>query len=384
LGGDQRLDHSMTAPGSGPVAPEGITIDTAKIRKVNADARFAQGFLCIPAPDSERPLVSDIDHAISGIVVTLAPDQRFHAVEVSAGIAIYVFPVDSPKHAVQIAESIAQAIRPLRFTGTITACADKVGPRPRTGRFAYSAAICALDAALDNDQAPLAFRAVKNNWDSWAVQSPVFKDIVEMLAGWATTNATGPILAGLHFTMSRCEPHQIVEVITRCCDDVGWAELLFPTANGDYYVHFTTEGWILPGTEVKAGKTNALESLTRLLEDMAPLYDYAAVSRVHFGLITPVSVLDQQVFTSPGQTELSADHAVMKRSVPGIFGVQVLGPEHADLQPAGSWHVRPLSSGRRMFTAPAPERWWSRLENFPAEGFEALREANKDLLGRWA
>jgi hypothetical protein len=73
----------------------------------------------------------------------------------------------------------------------------------------------------------------------------------------------------------------------------------------------------------------------------------------------------------------------MKRSIPGIFGVQVLGPEHADLQPVGIWHVRPLSSGRRMFTAPDPERWWSRRENFPAAGFEALREANKDLLGKW-
>jgi hypothetical protein len=297
---DQRLDRSMTASGEGARAPEEITIDAAKIRRVNTDATFAQGFLCIPDPDSRQASVADIDRAIAGITVTWAPDQRFHAVEVSRGIAVYIFPVESPKHAVQIAESIAQAIRPLGFSGTITACADRVGPRPRTGRFAYSAAICAVDAALDNDRAPLAFRMVKNNWDSWAVESPAFKDIVEVLAGWARTNASGPILAGLHFTMSQCEPHQIAQAITRCCDDIGWAELLFPTANGDWYVHFTPEGWILAGTEIKAGKTNALESMISLLEDIAPLYDYAAVSRVHFGLVTPVSVIDQLGFPSPG------------------------------------------------------------------------------------
>lgn len=374
----------MTASGSGPVDIEGITIDAARIRRVISDAAFALGFLCIAARGSGYPSVTDIDKAIAGIRMPDYPDQRFHAVEVSQGIAIYVFPIGDTKHALQIAERIAEAIQPLRFTGTITACADKVGPRPKTGRFAYSAAICAVDAALDNDRAPLAFRPVKNNWDIWAVESPAFKDIVEMLAGWAKAHAIGPILVGLHFTMTRCGPHQVAEVITRCCDDIGWAELLFPTASGDWYVHFTQEGWILPGTEVKAENTSALESLTRLLENMAPLYDYAAVSRVHFGLITPVSLINQRGFASPGEVELSADHAVMKGSVPGIFGVQVLGPEHADLQPAGFWQVRTLASARRMFSAEDPERWWSRRENLPAEGFEALREANEVLLGKWA
>lgn len=374
----------MTAPGGGPVEMERIIIDAGRIRRVNSEATFSLGFLCVPAPGSGHPSVTDIDKAIAGIRMPDYPDQRFHAVEVIQGIAIYAFPVGGPMHAVQVAEGIAEALRPMGFIGTITACADRVGPRPKMGRFAYSAAICAADAALNNDRAPLVFRSVKNNWDSWAVESPSFKDIVEMLAGWAKANATGPILAGLNLTMSSCEPHQVAEVITRCCGDIGWAQLLFPTANGDWYVHFTTEGWILPGTEIKAGKIDALASLTRLLEDMAPLYDYAAVARVHFGVITPVSVINQWGFPSPGQDELSADHAVMKTSVPGIFGVQVLGPGHADLQPADYWQVKPLSSGRRIFTAPDAERWWARRQNFPAEGFEALRVANKNVLGQWA
>ena len=361
-----------------------IIVDAVRIRRVTAESTFALGILCVPSPGSDRPSTADMNSAVAGLRLPDYPDQRFHAVEVSQGVAIYVFPVDSPKHAVQLAESIAEAVRPLGFTGAVTACVDKVGPRPRTGRFAYSAAICSVDAARDNDRVPTAFQAVKKNWDTWAVQNPVFKGIVEFVSGWAKTNATGPILAGLHFTMSRCEPHQVAEVIMRCCEDIGWAEMLFPTASGDWYVHFTIEGWIVAGTEISAGKGDALESLTHLLEGMAPLYDYAAVAKVHFGLLTPVSVISQRGFPSPRQGELSADHAVMKAAAPGIYGIQVLGPGHPDLKPAAYWDVVPLGSGRRMFIAPAAERWWSRMENFPQEGFDTLRDANRELLGRWA
>jgi hypothetical protein len=364
----------------------GITIDSAKIRRVSADATFTQGFLLIPSPGNGQPSTPDIDEAIAEIRMPGHPDQRFHAVEVSRGTAIYIFPVSSAGHAVDVAGMIADAISIIGFTGNITACADRLGPRPRTGRYAYSAAVCAVDAALDNNDTPLHFLTVKKNLDRWAVGSPPFRGIVEVLAGWAKTNSTGPILAGLHFTMSRCEPHQVAEVITRCCEDIGWAELLFPTANGDWYVHFSTEGWVLPGTEIKAGKVDAMESLSRLLNDMAPLYDYAAVARVHFGLVTPVSVISQWGIAAPGQHELSDDHAAMKRSVPGIFAVQVLGPGHADLQPAGFWNVTPLAAGRRMFTAPNPDDWRMATMTtayLQAEGFGALREANKEILGKW-
>lgn len=365
----------------------GVTIEAAKIRRVNTFATFTQGFLCIPAPDSKQPLVADIDEAIAGISVTYAPHQRFHAIEVSQGTAIYVFPVNGPSHAVLIAESIAEAIQPLGFTGTITACADRLGPRARTGRYAYNAAICSVDAAIDRDGAPLAFRTMKDNQSYWAVESSAFQDMVDRLARWAADNTKGPILAGLHFTMSRCEPHQVADVITRCCEDIGWAEILFPTANGDCYVHFSTEGWILPGTEIKTGNVDAIESLSRLLKNMAPLYDYAAVARVHFGLVTPVSVISQWGIAAPGQHELSGDHAAMKRSVPGIFAVQVLGPGHADIQPAAFWNVTPLAAGRRMFTAPNPDDWrmaTMSAGSLPPEGIRTLREANKELLGKWA
>lgn len=267
---------------------------------------------------------------------------------------------------------IAEAVAAVGSTGTIAACSDKLGPRPRTGRYAYRPAICAVDSAVDNDRTPLHFRSLKNNWDSWAVDSSAFKDIVDLLAGWAKTHTTGAILAGLHFTMSRCGPYQVAEVISRCCEDIGWAELLFPTANGDWYVRFSSEGWILPGTEIKAGKPDALELLARLLKDMAPLYDYAAVARVHFGLITPGSVMSQWGLPSPDDPELSPNHAVMRSSVPGIFAVQVLGPGHADLRPDGFWQVTPFSTGRRMFTAPNPDDWWTATKHFPTEGFDSL------------
>ncbi|WP_269994957.1 hypothetical protein [Arthrobacter sp. B2a2-09] len=82
----------------------------------------------------------------------------------------------------------------------------------------------------------------------------------------------------------------------------------------------------------------------RLLADMAPLYDYAQMSRVTFGSVTPMSVMIQRaaprqmvpdtwihrpyvvLAPGPGDIELSADHGFVKNSIPGIFAVQVLGP----------------------------------------------------------
>ncbi|MDE8669620.1 hypothetical protein PY310_13640 [Pseudarthrobacter sp. H3Y2-7] len=362
----------------------GVRIDSTRIRRIIAESTFTLGFLLIPDPGRVQPPTLEVDDAIAEIRMPGHTDQRFHAVEVSQGTAIYVFPLSSASHAVEVAGMIADAISIIGFTGSITACADKVGRRPRTGRYAYSAAICSVEAALDNDETPLSLLPVKKNLDRWAVGSPAFKGVVEVLAAWARTNRAGPILAGLHFTMSRCEPHQVAEIITRCCEDIGWAELLFPAANGDWYVHFSTEGWIVPGTEIKAGKADALDSLSRLLEDLAPLYDYAAVARVHFGLVTPVSVITQWGLPSPSQRELSRDHAAMQTSVPGIFAEQVLGPEHADLLPEGYWNVTPLTAGRRMFTAPNPEDWHMATmttKYSPTDGFGTLREANKELLG---
>ncbi|PVZ60952.1 hypothetical protein [Arthrobacter sp. H-02-3] len=380
----------------------GITIDDVKIRRVNTDALLTQGFLCKPDGGSSQPTADDIDGAIAGVRMPEHPDQRFHAVEVSKGTAIYVYPVMAPKHAVEIADMIADAIAPLGFTGTITACADRPGPRPRTDRYAYCAAICSVDAALDNNETPLAFRSVKKNLDRWAVDSPVFKEIVERIAGWAAANATAPILAGLHFTMTQCEPHQVAGLLTRCCEDIGRAYLLFPTANGDWYVRFTGEGWILAGTEIKKGKDDAGEALTRLLADLAPLYDYAQMSRVIFGLVTPRSVMIQMaargqkvpdtyirrshtiLVPGPGDIELSADHGFVRNSIPGIFAVQVLGPAHPDLQPADRWRVTPLNAGRRMATVDNLGDWWAAPHQTPPEDLQLRREANKALLSKWA
>ncbi|MDD1478562.1 hypothetical protein [Arthrobacter sp. H16F315] len=361
----------------------GIAIDEVKIRRVNTDASFTQGFLCMTDGGSDQPSADDIDSAIAGIRMPEHPDQRFHAVEVSKGAAIYVYPVTA--NAVEIARMIADAIAPLGFTGTITACADRPGPRPRTDRYAYCAAICSVDAALDNDETPLSFRSVKKNLDRWAVGSPVFKEIVDRIAGWAAANATAPILAGLHFTMTQCEPHQVAGLLTRCCEDIGWAYLLFPTANGDWYVRFTGEGWILAGTEIKKGKDDAGEALIRLLADLAPLYDYAQMSRVIFGLVTPMSVMKQRGIPGPGDRELSADHGFVKNSIPGIFPVQVLGPGHPDLQPTDRWHVTPLDAGLRMVTVDNPSQWWAASAlTPPQEDLRLLREANKALLSKWA
>ncbi len=103
-------------------------------------------------------------------------------------------------------------------------------PRPKMGRYAHCVAICSVGAALDHRIVGLDFRPLRKNVDSWAVDSPAFRDIVEAVSGWAAGNAAAPILAGIGLSMTRVEPHQVADVLTRCCEDIGNAVVLFPTA----------------------------------------------------------------------------------------------------------------------------------------------------------
>ncbi|KRE82669.1 hypothetical protein ASG86_10105 [Arthrobacter sp. Soil764] len=321
----------MRTPPGNHLTVGAVTIEAAKIRRVNMNSIIDLGFFCAPAPGSALPAVADVNDLIAGISLPSVPHQRFHAVQVSQGIAIYVSPI-SPSYAVRIAQTIAELLQPLGFTGSITACADRPGPRPRKRpRFAYNASICAPDAAFDNDWMPLASRAVKDNQSCWAVGSPAFPALVDRLTRWAADNTTGPILAGLHFTMTRCEPDQAAAVLKQCCGDVGWANLLFPTKHGDWYANFSREGWIHVGVEYKDGAPDGLNVLTALLQDLAPLYDYAAVTLNHFGAVTPNSVMISPHVPGPSDSEFAADHSFVKTLVPGIFAFQVLGQKDGDL-----------------------------------------------------
>lgn len=86
----------------------------------------------------------------------------------------------------------------------------------------------------------------------------------------------------------------------------------------------------------------------------------------------------------PSDSEFAADHSFVRTLSPGIFAFQVLGPGHRDLVPEDAWHIFPLAEGKRMVISRTPNAWWGRREGFPDTGFDALREANKDLLGKWA
>ncbi|WP_426986208.1 hypothetical protein [Pseudarthrobacter sp. Y6] len=202
---------------------------------------------------------------------------------------------------------------------------------------------------------------MKKNLDRWAVGDPTFTGIVDRLAGWAADNAVGPILAGIHFTMSKCKPHQVADVLTRCCEDVGWADLLFPTANGDWSARFSIEGWILAHTEIKKDRDDAGQSLMNLLTDLAPLYDYAAMTRKSFGSSSPHSLMIQGGRPERGDRELQTSHSLVKEYVPGIFAVQVLGPGVPDLEPTGRWRITPLKAGRRMKAIPWVEATQARI-----------------------
>ncbi|WP_307089738.1 hypothetical protein [Arthrobacter sp. B2I5] len=348
------------------------------------DSILDLGFLCAPAPESVLPLLADVNDVIAQITLPSAPHQRFHAVEVAQGIAFFVSPI-SPSFAIRVAQATAQALQPLGFAGTITACAGRLGPRPRKKpRFAYNASICAVDAAIDQSRMPLAFREVKDNQSCWATESSAFSTLVDRLTGWAAENTKGLILAGLHFTMIRCGPEQAAAVLKQCCGDVGWANLLVPTKHGDWYVNFSREGWLHVGVEYKDGAPEGLNALTTLLQELEPLYDYAAVTLNHFGAVTPNSVMVRSPVPGPSDSEFAADHSFVKTSAPGIFAFQVLGPGHPEMKPGDAWQTFPLDGGKRMIISRDPSAWWGRREGYPESGFDALRAANKLLLGKWA
>lgn len=361
-----------------------VTVEAAKIRRVNMESILDLGFLCVPATGSGLPSVEDVNDVISGITVPSAPHQRFHAVEVSRGLAIYVSPI-SPSYAVRTAQTLAELLSSLGFAGIITACADRLGPRPRIRpRYAYNASICAVDAAIDQDWMPLAFREVKDNQSCWAVEAPAFLTLTDQLTAWASQNASAQPFAGTHFTMSRCDSGQAAALLRQCCGDLGKADLLFPTRHGDWYVNFSREGWIHAGVEYKDGAPEGLNALTELLRDLAPLYDYASVTLGHFGAVTANSVMMRGRVPGPSDFEFAADHNFVKTLAPGIFALQILGPGHPDLKPEDAWQTFPLGGGKHMSIARHPGAWWGRREGYPETGFDALRETNKELLGKWA
>ncbi|WP_138413077.1 hypothetical protein [Sinomonas gamaensis] len=360
--------------------PGGIVIDEKKIKKVVSQAWTTLGFFCVPDYRSAHVTAEDIDRAIGHIRVPDHTDQRFHAVGVRNGIGIFMTPVLGYKNALEIAEAIAESIAPLGFTGTITARDDQPGRRPNDGRRGYSAAISSVEAAIDHRDVGLNFRPLRKNTDRWDVNSPVFRQIVEALAAWATAHASGTILAGVILSMTECEPHQVTDIITRCCEDIGWADLLFETADGgDWYAHFSMEGWVLVGTEIK-GRTDdePADELFRLLAELAPLYDYAEISGGGWGPITPSGAMPQHLMPVPDSLYMAANHGFIRNSIPGIFAAQVLGPDHPDLQPSDRWHITPLEAGRRLVTLDTCQEWLA--GNIDAEDLRALREANRDLL----
>lgn len=374
----------MRTPPSNRLTVGSVTIEAGKIRRKNMDSILDMGFLCAPSPESVLPSIADVNEVIAGITLPSAPHQRFHAVEVGQGIAFFVSPI-SPSFAIRVAQATAQALQPLGFTGTITVCADRLGPRPRKKpRYAYNASICAVDAAIDQSWMPLSFREVKDNQSCWAAESSAFTTLVDRLTGWAADNTKGSILAGLHFTMIRCDREQAAAVLKQCCGEVGRANLLFPTKHGDWYVNFSREGWLHIGVEYKDGAPEGLNALTTLLQELEPLYDHAAVTLNHFGAVTPNSVMVRSPVPGPSDSEFAADHSFVKTSAPGIFAFQVLGPGHPELKPGDAWQTFPLTGGKRMIISRDPSAWWGRREGYPESGFDALREANKLLLGKWA
>jgi len=75
----------------------------------------------------------------------------------------------------------------------------------------------------------------------------------------------------------------------------------------------------------------------------------------------------------------------VKSSVPGIFAIQVLGPDPPALQPTDRWRVTPLDAGRRLVTADNLTEWWAAPPQAPPqEDLIFLREANAALLSKWA
>lgn len=149
-------------------------------------------------------------------------------------------------------------------------------------------------------------------------------------------------------------------------------------------MNFSREGWLHIGVEYQDGAPEGLNALTTLLQELEPLYDYAAVTLNHFGAVTPNSVMVRSPVPGPSDSEFAADHSFVKTSAPGIFAFQVLGPGHPKLKPGDAWQTFPLTGGKRMIISRDPSAWWGRREGYPESGFDALREANKLLLGKWA
>ncbi|WP_305997412.1 hypothetical protein [Arthrobacter horti] len=359
-----------------------IEVDEKKIIRVAWKSVGFLGFHLVPE-GSPGPSAADVDRAITGLRIAEFPDMPLRAVDVVNGVAIFTGPfLGSTHQPVDMAHQIAELIAPLGFEGSITACADTLGRRPRK-RESFCAVMCSSAAAMNNTSPPLFEMPLKKNWDRWDTSSPEFTALVHNVSAWVTAHSPKKVVAGQPLSQAQCAPHQVARILSAVCRDTGFADVKFATNAGDRYAMFNMEGWLIVGTEIKS-EDDTGEEVVRILSEWAPLYDFGFISRVLFGLPSTANQMAQGLFERPRDGDLSKDHEEFtKRTLPGIFPLQVLGPEHPDLQPADRWEVAPLAAGRRLVTLDQHQKWL-KDRHYPEAELRALREANAPLLGKWS
>lgn len=149
----------------------------------------------------------------------------------------------------------------------------------------------------------------------------------------------------------------------------------------EYSIIFTRAGLVLVDVTRGLDMSGALEENKSLIAAMAPRLDYACIVPSAWGTGSPAFVLAMARGPLPAEfgKALEEEHEALRTHLPDIFGLQMLGPGHPDLKPAGQWTTTDLGDGRRLVAATSPREWFA-IDFMPPVELKSLREHNADTL----
>lgn len=337
------------------------------------------GFVFTPEGD-RRPSAEEADAAaFTRIRTGLYTDHVYHAVRAGDGLVAFFDPVGSMKTAMGIAQELAVGMEEAGFSGTISAAVGKLARGWGHSVPTLIAVLSASEAAVDETWTRVWQRPKKESPTLWAVGTEAYRRLVEGVMGWALAHYKSSLRAGAYQSFADCAPDQVAGIVERSCADVGHAEVVLQTELSELQIRFTSEGYVQVDIVLDPGKLNdAFREHHRLLAQLAPLLDYAFITRASSGLNSLDTILVGHPRYAPGKiaTIPLEDHAALKRSILDICGVQLLGPEHEDLQPPEAWKTWNLPNGRRVVMLKEIKGWFAD-GGPPMEELHALRAQNR-------
>lgn len=315
-------------------------------------------------------------------------NQRPTVAPVLKGFAILLHPVRSRKALLTLLSVVRDALELSGFEGVLRLGEDELTKWRLTDIVpSFTVVACVSSAVLPMSEPPeYALRPPESGL--WQTESSAFISLANQAAALAKNEGDGRCLVASGMLSAACRPEQVAAFLTAACSSIGEAILEIPTSDGRWIrCVFGLDGYFLVHETIdgQPWRTALTASIGRLRQ-LAPLVDYGFIRRSDFLAGSLSEAVDYGRSRPQSLLGTYADsHHVLKEAAPDIFGVQILGPQHAALLPPGHWDVEDLADGRKLVGSNRMEDWYG--DELSVESVqEDAREANSAALytfDRW-